>query len=82
MYIKEGEEEVGPRGGAKGGVLLGLPIQVGFAPTPFPIPTRRRGKEEVERRKERGAAAPFPCPFRTRARGAARHLLAALSLLH
>ena len=33
------------------------------------------GEEEVERRKERGAAAPFPFPIRIGARGVARHLL-------
>ena len=49
---KGGGEEAGHKGRAKeGGVLLGVPVLVGFAPPPFPIPTRRRGKEEEERRK-------------------------------
>ena len=30
---------------------------------PFPIPTRRRGKQEVERRKEKGAAPPSLSQF-------------------
>ena len=38
----------------RGGVLL----QVGFGP-PFPIPTRRRGKEEEERRKEGAPPSPL-----------------------
>ena len=42
---------------AKGGVLLGLPVQVGFAPLPIP---RRRGKEK-EKKKERGPP-PHPPP--------------------
>ena len=58
VYKWEEEEEGGQEEEARprGAILL----QVGFAP--FPIPTRRRGKEEVERRKEKGGHRPLPFP--------------------
>ena len=78
-YIKEGRR----RGPAKGEARPrgGNPTPSRFGP-PFSYSKKEKGKEDVERRKERGAAAPFPCPIRTGARAAARHHLAALSFLH
>ena len=52
---KGGEEEAGGQEGrAMGGVLLGLLVQVGFAP-PFPFSTGGNRKER-EREREWGAA--------------------------
>ena len=42
-----------------GGVLLGLLVQVGFGPPPFPSPSRRRRERGEKRRKEGGAAPPL-----------------------
>ena len=57
-YIKEGGRGGRPRGGApKGGVLLGLLVQVGFAPFSF---LTLEGKEGGEKEKEgRGHAPPL-----------------------
>ena len=67
----------GPRGRAMGGVLLGLPVQVGFAP-PFLFPLGEGGKEEEERRK--GGTPPNPSPIRFGLGGVRLHLAAASSL--
>ena len=56
IYIGGGEV-AGPRGRAKGGVLLGLPVQVVFGPL-LSFPEKGEGKE-VEEKKER-ASAPQP----------------------
>ena len=54
-YIKEGGREAsGQEGRAKEGVLLGLLVQVGFAP-PFPF-FHRRERKEGRRRRKVGAA--------------------------
>ena len=52
-YIKGGRRRPARGGGAPGG---GNPIPSRIRP-PFPIPTRRRGKEREERRK--GGPAPL-----------------------
>ena len=57
-YIKEGgREEAGQVGRAKGGVLLGLLVQVGFGPPFFLYPTGGKAKGERGGRKE-GARPP------------------------
>ena len=77
-YIKE----QGGRGGRPGRARQGgSPTPTGSRTPPFLVGVGEGGKEEVERRKEKGARRPFPFPIRIGARGAARHLLAALSLL-
>ena len=71
-YIKEWRRKGSAkrRRRAQGGAIL---LQVGFAPLSYS--NWEKGKEEVERRKEKGGRAPFPFPIRIGARGAARHLL-------
>ena len=61
-YIKEGEEEAGGQGGcAKGGVLLGLLVQVGFGPL---LPINGEGKWEGRKGGgKRGAAPPSLVQF-------------------
>ena len=82
MYIKEGEEEAGPRGGApRGGVLLGLPVQVGFGP-PFLFQLGEGGKGEEERTKEGGGVPHPPSPIRTSPWGARGHPLRPFSPFH
>ena len=61
------------------GVLLGLLVQVGFAPLSFLPP---EGKEGVEKEKEGGGRTPTPCPIRFGQGGGARHLVALLPSLH
>ena len=57
-YIKEGEEEAGPRGVCQvWGVLLGLPSPSRI-PLHFPIRSRREGKRGRGRRK--GGPRPHP----------------------
>ena len=67
-YIKEeGREDDGQEGRAKGGVLLGLLVQVGYAP-PFLSSTGGKGRRgEGEGRRGR---APTPCPIWIGQRGA------------
>ena len=77
-YIKEGgREEAGQVGRAKGGVLLGLLVQVGFAPPFSFLPPE--GKEGGEKEKEGGGRAPTPYPIRF-GQGEERHLMALSSL--
>ena len=49
-------------GRARGGVVLGLPVQVGLAPPPF-LPTER-GKGKGGGGEGKGGRTPTPCPIR------------------
>ena len=77
-YIKGEEEGSGQQEEAcpRGAILL----QVGFAPLSYS--NWEKGKEEVERRKEKGGRRPLPLSNSDWGKGATRHLLATLSLLH
>ena len=78
VYTGGGREAGGQEGRAMWRVLLGLLVQVGFAP----LPSNGEGKgERGEREKEKGGRAPTPCPIRI-GLGGMRHLLAAASSLH